>query len=181
MRAGVVSRCSDTMRAVRFLKRMWARECMIRARDPRFRVLWSRTSSSSARWSPMLLSAPAFDGPRRRRRRRRRCAYMTSGAAMRRPVHRHQSAGWHERRGTGDACARKLRPEMPVVYASGPLRADRATCTAVPGSIFMPKPYDPRRASARLLSATSTASRIAAATYALHAAARQGNCSSQWM
>jgi CheY-like chemotaxis protein len=39
-------------------------------------------------------------------------------------------------------CARKLRPEIPVVYASGrPSKFNRAE--QVPGSTFLPKPYSP--------------------------------------
>jgi CheY-like chemotaxis protein len=36
--------------------------------------------------------------------------------------------------------ARELRPSLPVVYASGRCRT-REQIAAVPGSIFMPKPY----------------------------------------
>lgn len=40
--------------------------------------------------------------------------------------------------------ARKLRPQLPVVYASGVVRAiDQLD--AVPGSTFIPKPYDPEK------------------------------------
>lgn len=40
-------------------------------------------------------------------------------------------------------CARKLKPEIPVLYASGrPSKFDQAS--RVPGSSFLPKPYDPR-------------------------------------
>ncbi|ACB22120.1 DNA-binding response OmpR family regulator [Methylobacterium sp. PvP062] len=39
-------------------------------------------------------------------------------------------------------CARRLSPDLPVVYTSGG-RASLATCEAVPGSVFVPKPYRP--------------------------------------
>jgi CheY-like chemotaxis protein len=40
--------------------------------------------------------------------------------------------------------ARQLRPDLPVVYASGAIsRIEQLN--AVPGSIFVPKPYDPKK------------------------------------
>jgi CheY-like chemotaxis protein len=40
--------------------------------------------------------------------------------------------------------ARQLRPDLPVVYASGAIsRIEQLN--AVPGSIFVPKPYDPEK------------------------------------
>jgi len=40
--------------------------------------------------------------------------------------------------------ARKLRPDLPVVYASGAIsRIEQLD--AVPGSTFVPKPYDPKK------------------------------------
>jgi CheY-like chemotaxis protein len=41
--------------------------------------------------------------------------------------------------------ARELDPELPVIYASGNTSAERHLAR-VPGSIFLPKPYDPERA-----------------------------------
>jgi DNA-binding NtrC family response regulator len=38
--------------------------------------------------------------------------------------------------------ARQLRPGLPVVYASGAIN-HLAAASAVPGSTFVPKPYDP--------------------------------------
>lgn len=44
------------------------------------------------------------------------------------------------------ACrARELKPDLPVVYASGKAGGIRHVAR-VPGSIFLPKPYDPYRA-----------------------------------
>ena len=40
--------------------------------------------------------------------------------------------------------ARKLRPGLPVVYASG-LVSGIEQLNAVPGSTFVPKPYDPEK------------------------------------
>ena len=42
--------------------------------------------------------------------------------------------------------AREMRPELPVVYASGKEFGARHTAR-VPGSIFLEKPYDPHQAS----------------------------------
>ena len=39
-------------------------------------------------------------------------------------------------------CARELSPDLPVVYTSGG-RACLPPCEAVPGSVFVPKPYRP--------------------------------------
>ncbi|SDA23136.1 Response regulator receiver domain-containing protein [Methylobacterium sp. UNC378MF] len=39
-------------------------------------------------------------------------------------------------------CARRLSPGLPVVYTSGG-RASLPPCEAVPGSVFVPKPYRP--------------------------------------
>jgi DNA-binding NtrC family response regulator len=41
--------------------------------------------------------------------------------------------------------AREIDPELPVIYASGAASAERHLAR-VPGSIFLPKPYDPERA-----------------------------------
>jgi two-component system cell cycle sensor histidine kinase/response regulator CckA len=38
------------------------------------------------------------------------------------------------------ACARAMRPDLPVIYASGRCRSMQQF-TAVPGAAFMPKPY----------------------------------------
>ncbi len=40
--------------------------------------------------------------------------------------------------------AREIRPELPVVYASGGVTALNPL-RAVPGSTFVPKPYDPTK------------------------------------
>ncbi|MBE7244255.1 MAG: response regulator [Actinomycetospora chiangmaiensis] len=40
--------------------------------------------------------------------------------------------------------ARRLCPDLPVVYTSGG-RAALAPCEAVPGSVFVPKPYRPHQ------------------------------------
>jgi CheY-like chemotaxis protein len=40
--------------------------------------------------------------------------------------------------------ARQLRPDLPVVYASGSARK-LEQIEAVPGAIFVAKPYDPKR------------------------------------
>jgi len=40
--------------------------------------------------------------------------------------------------------ARELRPNLPVVYASGMISAIEQL-KAVPGSTFVPKPYDPEK------------------------------------
>jgi CheY-like chemotaxis protein len=50
---------------------------------------------------------------------------------------------------------RRLRPEMPIVYASGqwhPSDKDRL----VPRSVFLAKPYDPRDASTLLMRLVAT-------------------------
>jgi CheY-like chemotaxis protein len=45
---------------------------------------------------------------------------------------------------------RELRPELPIVYASGRWRpSDREQL--VPRSVFLPKPYDPRYAGSLLM------------------------------
>jgi CheY-like chemotaxis protein len=44
--------------------------------------------------------------------------------------------------------ARQMRPELPVVYASGGMSA--RDLQAVPGSAFVPKPYDPEQICAIL-------------------------------
>jgi DNA-binding NtrC family response regulator len=45
--------------------------------------------------------------------------------------------------------ARDLRPALPVVYCSGAVRC-LDQIDAVPGSTFVPKPYDPNRVCAML-------------------------------
>ena len=45
--------------------------------------------------------------------------------------------------------ARQLRPGLPVVYASGMISAIEQL-NAVPGSTFVPKPYDPNKVCALL-------------------------------
>ena len=40
--------------------------------------------------------------------------------------------------------ARQMRPNLPVVYASGSI-SKLEQIAAVPGAIFVPKPYDPDR------------------------------------
>ena len=50
---------------------------------------------------------------------------------------------------------RSLRPEMPIVYASGRWRpTDRERL--VPRSVFLPKPYDPRDAGTLLMRLVAT-------------------------
>lgn len=50
---------------------------------------------------------------------------------------------------------RVLRPDMPIVYASGRWNpSDQARL--VPRSVFLPKPYDPRDAGALLMRLVST-------------------------
>jgi CheY-like chemotaxis protein len=46
-------------------------------------------------------------------------------------------------------CARELKPDLPVVYASGKASGIRHVAK-VPGSIFLQKPYDPSEASTLL-------------------------------
>jgi hypothetical protein len=46
-------------------------------------------------------------------------------------------------------CARELKPDLPVVYASGKASGIRHVAK-VPGSIFLQKPYDPFEASTLL-------------------------------
>ena len=46
-------------------------------------------------------------------------------------------------------CARELKPDLPVVYASGKASGVRHVAK-VPGSIFLQKPYDPFEASTLL-------------------------------
>jgi len=50
--------------------------------------------------------------------------------------------------------ARQLRPGLPVVYASGLVTAIEQL-NAVPGSTFVPKPYDPDKVCALLQSCAS--------------------------
>jgi DNA-binding NtrC family response regulator len=50
-------------------------------------------------------------------------------------------------------CAREMRPELPVVYASGKESGVRHTAR-VPGSIFLQKPYNPSQASMLLTQLT---------------------------
>jgi len=45
---------------------------------------------------------------------------------------------------------RALRPDMPIVYASGRWTPD-AQSRLVPRSVFLPKPYDPRDAGTLLM------------------------------
>jgi CheY-like chemotaxis protein len=45
--------------------------------------------------------------------------------------------------------ARRLRPDLPVVYASGSVSRIEEL-PAVPGAAFIPKPYDPRQVCALL-------------------------------
>ena len=42
-------------------------------------------------------------------------------------------------------CAREMKPDLPVVYASGKATGLRHVAK-VPGSIFLQKPYDPEQA-----------------------------------
>ena len=75
--------------------------------------------------------------------------------------------------------ARQLRPDLPVVYASGSItRLDQLA--SVPGSTFVPKPYDPEKVCD---SCWSVSSRRAAATEVILVSSRPWarNCSSQWM
>lgn len=51
--------------------------------------------------------------------------------------------------------ARELKPDLPVVYASGKLNGVRHTAR-VPGSIFLQKPYDPYQASSLLAQLSET-------------------------
>jgi CheY-like chemotaxis protein len=48
------------------------------------------------------------------------------------------------------ARVRQLRPDLPIVYASGRWNPS-ATETLVSRSIFLPKPYDPRDAGALMM------------------------------
>lgn len=51
--------------------------------------------------------------------------------------------------------ARALRPDMPIVYASGQWQpTDRERL--VPRSVFLPKPYDPRDAGSLLMRLVAT-------------------------
>jgi hypothetical protein len=43
--------------------------------------------------------------------------------------------------------ARELRPDLPVVYASGMI-THLDQLNAVPGATFLPKPYDPDKVGA---------------------------------
>jgi CheY-like chemotaxis protein len=54
------------------------------------------------------------------------------------------------------ARARELRPDLPVVYASGRCRSI-SQIAAVPGSIFMPKPYSLRDVGSTLEQVTGNA------------------------
>ena len=56
------------------------------------------------------------------------------------------------------ARARELRPSLPVVYASGRCRSI-SQIQAVPGSIFMPKPYSLNDVGSTLELATAKACR----------------------
>lgn len=49
--------------------------------------------------------------------------------------------------------ARQMRPELPVLYASGTLKS---IIDAVPGSTFVPKPYAPADVCAMLTDLTSS-------------------------
>ena len=51
---------------------------------------------------------------------------------------------------------RALRPELPIVYASGRYRADEIA-PLVSRSVFVPKPYDPADVCTLLARLTSTA------------------------
>lgn len=48
------------------------------------------------------------------------------------------------------ARVRALRPDMPIVYASGRWHPDEQS-RLVPRSVFLPKPYDPRDAGSLLM------------------------------
>lgn len=49
--------------------------------------------------------------------------------------------------------AREIRPELPVIYASGTMKS---IVNAVPGSSFVPKPYAPADICAMLTQLTSS-------------------------
>jgi DNA-binding NtrC family response regulator len=68
--------------------------------------------------------------------------------------------------------ARKLRPELAVVYASG----SRSSVDQVPGSVFLEKPYEPSRVCAVLTRVTQRGRR----TYSSNPPLAR-NASSQWM
>ena len=75
--------------------------------------------------------------------------------------------------------AREMRPQLPVVYASG--RRSVEQLDTVPGSVFLPKPYvfaqpGRRDCCAAIASVPST---IADLACSIPPPAR--NCSSQWM
>ena len=68
--------------------------------------------------------------------------------------------------------ARKLRPALAVVYASG----SRRSVDQVPGSVFVEKPYEPSRVCAVLTLVTQRGRR----TYSSNPPLAR-NASSQWM
>jgi DNA-binding LytR/AlgR family response regulator len=55
------------------------------------------------------------------------------------------------------ARAREMRPEMPIVYASGRYKLSEIA-PLVPRSLFMAKPYDPNDVCTILTRLTGTAS-----------------------
>ena len=57
---------------------------------------------------------------------------------------------------------RALRPDLPVVYASGSI-AGLHELSAVKGSTFVPKPYDPFKVASILVRCTQTPPAVAAA------------------